>query len=48
MEAAQKNWTITDIAHCTEESDGHLGMWTCPLLDVIDKKMDMSSMLVLA
>ena len=48
VEAAQKDWTRMDIADCTHESDGHLGMWTCPLLDIIDKKMDTSSMLVLA
>ena len=48
VEDAQKDWTRMDIAECTQESDGCLGMWTCPLLDIVNRKMDTSSLLFLA
>jgi len=46
--AAQKDWTRTDIADCTQNLDGCLGMWTCPLLDIVDQKMDTRNLLFLA
>ena len=48
MEDAQKDWTRRDIADNTQETDGHLGMWTCPLLDIIDQKTDTRNLLFLA